>query len=246
MYDLQRILSELLLPPFGPSIGLFLACLIAVRKPRLGISIGAACLVLQLGLGLASANRLLVGELPPIPDSVRPPYPEAEAIVVLGSGRHMNAPEWGGETASAGTLERVRYAAKLHRETGLPILVSGGKPGDTGMRSEAEHMRGILEDEFGVPVKWIEDASQDTQQNGRFSARILRDSGVGRILLVTHGGHMQRAQAMFEQEGMAVVPMITGFRQPEHINRYGLTPSFYGMAINRYAVYELLAKFKPG
>lgn len=245
MFTLQRIVSELILPPFGPTIGLFLACLIAARRPRLGIALGAGCLLIQLGLGLASANRLLVAEPPPIPQTVRPPYPQADAIVVLGGGRYLTAPEWDGETAGPSTLERVRYAAKLHRETGLPILVSGGKPGNTGTRSEAEIMRDILAQELGVPVAWIEAASEQTSENARFSADILKREGVNRIMLVTHGQHMTRAQTAFEAQDLEVVPMITGFLQPENINIYGLTPSFYGMSVNRYALYELLARLKP-
>lgn len=245
MFTLQRIASELILPPFGPTIGLFVACLIAARRPRLGVALGAACLLVQLGLGLASANRLLVAEPPAIPASVHPPYPQADAIVVLGGGRHLAAPEWGGETAGPSTLERIRYAAKLHRETGLPILVSGGKPGNTGMQSEAAIMRDILVQEFGVPVQWIEDASEQTSENARFSAEILNQSGAKRILLVTHGQHMDRAQAAFEAQGLEVVPMITGFLQPENVNIYGLTPSYYGLSVNRYALYELFARLKP-
>lgn len=246
MFVLQRVLSELVLPPFGPTIGLFIACLITVRRPKLGIALALACLLLQLGLGLASVNRLLIPEPPPIPASVAPPYPAAEAIVVLGGGRHLTAPEWGGETAGPSTLERVRYAAKLHRETGLPILVSGGKPGDAGTRSEAAIMRDVLQDEFGVPVRWIEERSVQTSENARLSAEILRSDAIGRILLVTHGQHMPRAQAAFEAEGLDVVPMTTGFLQRENINVYGLTPSYYGMSVNRYALYEILARLKPG
>ena len=53
---------------------------------------------------------------------------QAQAIVVLGGGRYRDAPEYGGDTVGEATLVRLRYAAKLHRETGLPLLVTGGKP----------------------------------------------------------------------------------------------------------------------
>lgn len=243
-YTLQRILSELLLPPFGPCIVMFIACLIAVRRPRLGIALSATCLLLQLGLGLASLN-LVLRKVPTPPARIEPPYPAADAIVVLGGGRYFNTPEYAGDTAGPSTLERVRYAAKLHRETGLPILVSGGRPGDSGTRAEAEIMRDILRDEFNVPVRWVEDRSEQTPENARFSAELLKRDGVQRILLVTHGDHMPRAKAAFQESGLVVVPMITGFPQPENVNIWGLTPSFYGLSINRAALYEWLARFKP-
>ncbi len=53
------------------------------------------------------------------------------------------------------TLALARYGAKLHRETGLPLLVTGGRPLDTAL-SEAETVRRVLEDEFGFTVRWLD------------------------------------------------------------------------------------------
>src|SRR5258707_4562639 len=47
------------------------------------------------------------------------------AIVILGAGRRVYAPEFGGETVDEFGLERVRYGAALARLTELPVLVSG-------------------------------------------------------------------------------------------------------------------------
>ena len=49
-----------------------------------------------------------------------------QAIVVLGGGITSVRPEYGSEVPKARTLERVRFAVNLHKQTGLPILVSGG------------------------------------------------------------------------------------------------------------------------
>lgn len=244
-YTLQRILSELFLPPFGFTLLMFLGTLICLRHRRTGLAIASLALVLQLGTGIAALNPLLTGPLPPVPDRVAPPYPPADAIVVLGGGRYLDAPEYAGDTAGPSTLERARYAAKLHRETGLPILVSGGKPGNLGTRSEADILRGLLEDEFGVPVRWIEDRSQQTDENARFSAPLLEADGLRRILLVTHGHHMARAQLAFEQAGITVIPMTTGFVRPEAMTIFSWTPSAHGLWINRVWLYEVLAALKP-
>ncbi len=48
--------------------------------------------------------------------------------MVLGGGRYRDAPEYGNDTVGEYTLVRLRYAAKLHRETGFPLLVTGGRP----------------------------------------------------------------------------------------------------------------------
>jgi len=244
-FALQRILSELVLPPFGPFLLLLLATFVCLRYRRSGLALAAVAVLLQAGASLSGLNTYLNAPWPEVPERVAPPYPEAEAIVVLGGGRYFNAPEWGGDTAGPSTLERVRYAAKLHRETGKPILVSGGKPGGTGTRSEADIMRGILEEEFGVPVRWVEEESEDTGQNGRNAARLLVADGIERIYLVTHGAHMPRALSAFDGTGITPLPMITGFIRPEPHSVYGWTPSWYGLAINRYWFYERLARLKP-
>jgi uncharacterized SAM-binding protein YcdF (DUF218 family) len=244
-YTLQRILSELLLPPFGFTLLLFLGTLLCLRHRRTGLAIATTALLLQLATGIAALNPLLSGPPPPVPARVAPPYPPAEAIVVLGGGRYLDAPEYGGDTAGPSTLERARYAAKLHRETGLPILVSGGKPGNLGTRSEAEILRHLLEDEFGVPVRWVEDRSQETAENARYSAALLRRDGIATVMLVTHGHHMPRAHDAFAETGLAVVPMTTGFLRPEALTVFSWTPSAHGLWVNRVWLYETLAALKP-
>lgn len=92
--------------------------------------------------------------------------PQADAIVVLGGGTYFHAPEYGGDTANKDTLERLRYAAKLYRETLKPILVTGGAPLGNSI-PEAEQMKQVLEHEFNVPVQWIEGASDNTLENAR-------------------------------------------------------------------------------
>lgn len=244
MYTLQRILAELLLPPFGTFLLLLLALFISLRHRRSGLALAALATVLHFGSALSGLGNHLYAPWPEVPTVVEPPYPPADAIVVLGGGRYLDAPEYGGDTAGPSTLERVRYAARLHRQTGQPILVSGGKPGGLGERSEAEIMRGILEQEFQVPVRWIEDRSEETAQNAAYSARILDEAGISRVYLVTHDAHMERAASAFAAHGIDVVPMITGFTRPEPVSIFSWTPSFHGMAVTRAWLYETLAKLK--
>ena len=65
----------------------------------------------------------------------------AQAIVVLTGGYWLN-------------LEAVR----LQRATGLPVLASGGD-------GEAAAIKGQLERDFGVPVRWTEGDSLTTEEN---------------------------------------------------------------------------------
>jgi uncharacterized SAM-binding protein YcdF (DUF218 family) len=76
---------------------------------------------------------------------------------------------------------------------------------------EAEQMRGILVDEFGVTVEWLETASRDTFTNATESARILAPHGIRTIYLVTHAWHIPRARFAFEAAGFEVIAAPTGF-----------------------------------
>ncbi|OSM01677.1 hypothetical protein MAIT1_01694 [Magnetofaba australis IT-1] len=139
----------------------------------------------------------------------------AQAIVILGSGRYPQAPEYGGEdTLSTNGVTRVRYGARLHRVTGLPILVSGGRPYDEEI-SEAEIMRRVLEEEYRLPTRWVEDRSRNTIENARFSAEMLHKEGIHRVLLVSHSRYMSRAMQAFTSAGLDPIPAPTLFRTKE-------------------------------
>ena len=129
----------------------------------------------------------------------------AEAIVVLGAGG-------GGQM-----LQRLRYAASLHRRTRLPLLVTGGgrAPG-TRTPTEAELMAQSLRNDFHVGVRFVEDRSLNTAENAAHSAALLAAAEIARIVLVTHGTHMIRAVGAFEDQGLTVVPAPIGSR---HIRR---------------------------
>src|SRR6185295_7938473 len=109
----------------------------------------------------------------------------AQAIVVLAGGLARKSMEYGGiGTVNDRTLERVRYAAWLARQTGLPVLAAGGHP-DGASSAEAEVMKDVLEHEFSTTVRWIEAESRNTFDSARAISRILRPAGVGKVLLVT-------------------------------------------------------------
>jgi uncharacterized SAM-binding protein YcdF (DUF218 family) len=230
-----NILAALLLPPLN---GLLLAGLgwgLWKCRPRLARTLVGSGLALLFLLSLPvvgnSMLRTLEGE-PVTPAQLQ----QAQAIVVLGGGRYRESPEYGGDTVGNGTLLRLRYAAKLQRETGLPILVTGGKP-DGGDMSEAETMRRVLDNEFNVPVRWIEGASNNTRENARYSAELLGRDGIAHVLLVTHAWHMPRAMGSFVAAGITVSPAPTLFHQ-EPQTPLDYLPRPEGLHSSRYAMHE--------
>ncbi len=164
----------------------------------------------------------------------------AQAIVVLGAGRFVHAVEYGGrDIPDYIALGRLRYAAKLQHETDLPILVSGGNGlPDGAMASEADAMASALREDFRTPVKWVEGMSENTMENALFSAKVLRQNGVNRILLVTDALHMTRARRSFARTGLGVVAAPTIFLGSGGAGADGFFPSAEGLRRSRYAIHE--------
>jgi uncharacterized SAM-binding protein YcdF (DUF218 family) len=142
-----------------------------------------------------------VGALADVVPGLPSDAPPGAIIVLATDFRH-------GQRYTVGplTLERLAEAARQERRLGLPVLVSGGPPGET-TDSLAEMMSAALQDNFGVPVRWREDRSRNTFENAAFSADILRRAGVPSALLVTHSLDMPRALWSFRAVGYPVIPV---------------------------------------
>ncbi len=162
-----------------------------------------------------------------------------QAIVVLGGGIKESGQEYGaGYEPGDRTAKRIRYAAKLARETGLPILVSGGKPRHYET-TEAEVMASRLYQDFGLTVRWLEKRSRNTAENARYSQVLLKSDGVERIILVTQAYHMPRALTQFRATGLAVVPAPTDFiSNDEAPDIFRFIPSIAALEKNFLMIHE--------
>lgn len=209
LFWLKKLAALLVLPPLGPLLLIAAGLLLLHRKRRAGLALAWLGVAAALFLTLPASVGWMLSGLETAPALAPTAGRDAQAIVILGGGKRRHAPEFGGETLNRFALERVRYGARLARQRGLPILVSGGAP--EGGPAEADLMRVALVEEFGMPVRWVERQSRDTRENARLSARELSGAGVRHVLLVTHAAHMARAQAEFEAAGLQVTPAPTAW-----------------------------------
>ena len=163
----------------------------------------------------------------------------AQAIVILGGGVRRHAAEYGGDTLGYLSLERVRYGAQVARAIRLPVLVTGGAV--YGGEPEAKLMKMSLEQEFGIPVRWMETESRNTHENAMRSAQMLIAAHVERIVLVTHSFDMLRARAEFEAQGIQAIPAPT--RIPHYVvdTALDLLPNLSALQGSYLALYEILA-----
>jgi len=230
----------ILLPPSGPLLVILAGLALCSWRPKVGrliAMLGAITLWLASTPLVTSLLILEFGSNRPVNlDEAK----RAQAIVVLGAGLRRQAAEFGGDTLGVLTLERVRYAATLARQTGLPILVTGGTPPHAS-HSEAELMSEALEGEFGTQVRWVESQSKNTHENAIRSAGLLHKDGVRRVVLVTHSFDAPRARRRFEQAGLGALSAPTQVPAITEWELKSLFPSANALSDCFYLGYESLA-----
>jgi len=238
-YWVKALLKALVLPPTGSLLVAAIGLALLRRAPRIGRIIAFAGILSLLLLSMPAISDFLREQVggSPVLDLER--AKSAQAIVILGGGSRLDAPEYGGDTLDHLTLERVRYGARVARLTGLPVLVTGGSV--LGGESEASLMRRSLEGEFGVAVRWVEDSSLDTRENAVRSAAILHADGIDRVVLVAHDFDMRRATAEFAAAGIETIAAPTGTPSREAGGWLNYVPGIAGLAGSYYALYEILA-----
>lgn len=245
MFELVKLVTAMLLPPFNVVILWLLAFILFYLNRKFFASflaiLGIIILYIfsipytsqKLGDSLVEANITAIEQ-----------YKTAQAIVVLGGGLR-DSQELFGKLATTGIpLERMRYAAYLHKETGLPILVTGSSPNGI---SEAKVMADEFEIFFNINTKWLENKAKTTKENAIFSREILEKENIQKIILVTNQWHMKRAEMLFKQQGFDVLPASVGSGDtPEHykLNFMHFIPQAGAMNSNMLALKEWLGYWK--
>jgi uncharacterized SAM-binding protein YcdF (DUF218 family) len=220
--ELAVVAAGLVLPPGGLIVLILVGLTLARARLRLGLGLAfAASLGLYAIATPFGATRLGHAIQSPYVDPAQDA--SGQAIVVLGGGLYTQAVEYGADTVSHRSLERVRYAARLQKIMGKPILLVGGNPGRAAS-TDADEMNHVLR-EFGANAEWLENASDNTMENALYARRILRETGISRIYLVTHAWHMPRARHAFEQAGFQVIPAGIAYFAPLEAKPAYVVPS---------------------
>jgi uncharacterized SAM-binding protein YcdF (DUF218 family) len=206
----KPVLTALLLPPVPGLVLMLVGARLMLPRRGLGwllILLGAVLIWLSACTGAARVLAQLALPNPAALSTERIAELKAQAalkrplaIVVLGGGMEPLAPEYRLSNLNKASLERLHYGLWLNRETGIPVAFSGGAGwAQADATPEAQTAARIAAQDFGRPLKWVEDQSRDTRENAGRSIALLREAGVKHLLLVTHGWHMARALRAFEQ-----------------------------------------------
>lgn len=239
---IRYLLKSLLLPPLSQLVLLFAALIVRNRFPRaarllfiFGVTslwaFSTPVIAIWLAHSLENYPALETGQLHSL---------QADAIVILGGGQNNSSPEFGQPVSDNFQLARIRYGAYLAKQTGLPVLVTGGTVFGHDRRSGAATMAFDLENGFGVKPAWQETASRTTAENGSLSYRILSAEGKKTVLLVTNAMHMMRSTYSFEQAGFTVIPAPTMFVDRQPITLLSFLPSAGSLELSSRALHEWL------
>lgn len=150
---------------------------------------------------------------------------KADAIVVLGGGTITKSePRQIVEVNGAG--DRVIYAAKLFHDGAADRILLGGSyirwlagevAAENGVSSPASEMAELLL-MYGIPADAlvIQDRSLNTAEEAEEDAKILKDLGIRKIILVSSATHMRRAVPLFEKQGLEVIAAPTDYSFSDH------------------------------
>lgn len=255
----KPLLTAVLLPPVPFLLLMLVAARLMFRRRILAWS-----LMLLGAIGIWGSCTMIVGEgllrvlMPPmralgpadLAQLKKAPGAPKTAIVVLGGGRDLYAPEYGMSNLTPISMERLRYALWLGRETGLPVAFSGGlSPGAPEGATEAEIAARIAAREFGRPLNWVEGQSRDTGENAGRTLALLAPEGIERIVLVTHDFHMARALRAFDRareasgRPLVLVPAPMGLLARMPTGLLSWFPTFQGAYKTRLVLREALGRF---
>lgn len=154
---------------------------------------------------------VIAGTLPAIVALMLPPVPRqrlqgpAQAVVVLGAGRQRRGERY---RAAARGLRRAEAGLAVAEAARLPLLLSGGRADGNGP-SEAALMAEALRHRCREAGPWLEENSRNTWENARFSAALLKERGIQRVVLVTDATHLCRAVLSFRAQGIEVEARAT-------------------------------------
>jgi len=243
---IRAVLKSVVLPPIGPLLLIVAGLGVRHRRCVLAATLivaGSGSLVLLSLPIVADAIALWAGRTASALSVPEPP----RAIVILSGGIRTNAGDQGfvdGADVRPVTLTRLAAGARLARETGLPLLVSGGRVEDGP--TEAAVMAAVLDKAFGMPAQFREERSRNTRENAVESARLLRDAGIGSAFLVTSAVHMPRALDEFGAAGLAVRPYpVPGPHAVPH-GVYAWLPHPWALEESYATLYEVLGRGLKG
>lgn len=197
-----------------PSNLLILSAIVSLVLLVLHRRAGAILAVLSLAAlaGFSPLGNMLLTPLEQrFPEQVYPA--KIDGIIVLGGSYDTVSHAYMSTIVLREDTEPLAVMVDLaNRYPDAKIIFSGGTASDVGA-SEADIAKNFFVS-FGIAPDRIvtEGRSQTTEENARFTARLLEPTSSAQWLLVTSSYHMPRAIGAFRKAGFNVSAFPVGFR----------------------------------
>ena len=121
---------------------------------------------------------------------------EADAAIVLGAAVWKNSP-------SPVFKERINHAINLYKSKKVDFLIFTGGVGDDDELAESEVAKAYtINSSIPEDVIFIETSSKITFDNLKQAKKIMNETGVDSVLIVSDPLHMKRAMTMAKSLGL--------------------------------------------
>ncbi len=187
--------------------------LVVLRRPFSGVVAGIALAVLVVA-ALSPLGNMLLTPLEQRFPVMKFPDQGIDGIIVLGGSYDTISHGYMSTIVLKEDTEPMAVMVDLaHRYPRARIIFSGGTDPSSPGISEAAIVKEYFIS-FGIAADRIsiEDRSQTTEENARFTARMINPAPSSRWLLVTSAYHMPRAMGAFRKAGLNVIAFPVGER----------------------------------
>jgi uncharacterized SAM-binding protein YcdF (DUF218 family) len=188
---------DLLFAPLTWSLVLAAASAWTIHRGRRRIALATvvAAVAVLLAFSSTSVARALLRALEASAETTMSPTTTYDVVVVLG-----------GITSASSTPEAPEFAEGVDRLLAGYDLVRRNRARYILVSSDTEETRALARQlsDWGVASDrvLVDDRGHNTHDNATGSAKIIRDRGLGSILLVTSAFHMTRAAGCFRAVGL--------------------------------------------
>jgi uncharacterized SAM-binding protein YcdF (DUF218 family) len=212
-FSKEKFVTFLSVPSNLLVLSAIVSLIILVFHRRVG-AILAVCSLAAFAISSLSplGNMLLTPLEERFPEQVYPA--NIQGIIVLGGSYDTVSHGYMSTIVLEEDTEPLAVMVDLARRyPEAKIIFSGGTASSVPGPSEADIVKGYFVS-FGIAPDRIltEGQSQTTEENARFTARLLRPTPSSHWLLVTSGYHMPRAMGAFRKAGFNVSAFPVGLR----------------------------------
>jgi uncharacterized SAM-binding protein YcdF (DUF218 family) len=190
-------------------------CLLILKHRRAGASLLTVGIISLLVFGYSPAGNVLLLTLSDRFPAWQYDGREPDGIIVLGGAIDAEISAARGAVETNGSAERVIAVLELARRFPKARIVYSSGTGNLIADSVAEApIAGRLLETFGISPERIvlESNSRTTDENARFTRKLVSPKPSERWLLVTSAHHMPRSIGVFRKAGFDVEPYPVDWR----------------------------------